>query len=99
MTWNCSVSRVADGLRRKELSTTLRDAISLTATATGKETEGLTSPAGRMDAATAITTKDGIDISYKGRGQKSAQPIAFHRGWPLRSDSRENQTLFFGGAS
>lgn len=48
---------------------------------------------------TTVTTKDGVQISYKDWGPKSAEPIVFRHGWPLSSDSRENQTLFFGGAS
>ena len=46
---------------------------------------------------TTVTTKDGVQIFYKDWGPKSAQPM--HHGWPLSSDDRENQMLFFGGAS
>ena len=48
---------------------------------------------------TTVTSKDGVQIFYKHWGPKSAQPIAFHHAWPLSSDDRENQMLFFGGAS
>jgi non-heme chloroperoxidase len=48
---------------------------------------------------TIVTTKDGVQIFYKVCGPKSAQPIVFHHGRPLSSDDRENQMLFFGGAS
>ena len=30
-----------------------------------------------------ITTKDGTEIFYKDWGDKDAQPIVFHHGWPL----------------
>lgn len=30
-----------------------------------------------------IKTKNGTEIFYKDRGQKDAQPIVFHHGWPL----------------
>ena len=52
-----------------------------------------------MDPMTTVTTKDGVQIFYKDWGPKSAQPIVFHHGWPLSSDDRESQMLFFGGAS
>jgi non-heme chloroperoxidase len=42
-----------------------------------------------------ITTKDGTQIFYKDWGQKDAQPIVFHHGWPLSSDDWEVQMLFF----
>ncbi len=42
-----------------------------------------------------ITTKDGVEIFYKDWGPKSAQPIAFHHGWPLSSDDWDAQMLFF----
>jgi non-heme chloroperoxidase len=42
-----------------------------------------------------ITTKDGVEIFYKDWGPKTAQPIAFHHGWPLSSDDWDAQMLFF----
>lgn len=42
-----------------------------------------------------VKTKDGVDIFYKDWGQKSAQPIMFHHGWPLSSDDWDAQMLFF----
>jgi len=48
---------------------------------------------------TTVTTKDDVQIFYTGQGPKSARPIVFHHGLPLSSDDRENQMLFFGGAS
>jgi non-heme chloroperoxidase len=42
-----------------------------------------------------VTTKDGVEIFYKDWGPKSAQPIAFHHGWPLSSDDWDAQMLFF----
>jgi non-heme chloroperoxidase len=42
-----------------------------------------------------VTTKDGVEIFYKDWGPKSAQPIAFHHGWPLSSDDWDAQILFF----
>ena len=44
-----------------------------------------------------ITTQDGTDIFYKDWGSKSAQAIVFHHGWPLSSDDRDNQLMFFLG--
>jgi non-heme chloroperoxidase len=42
-----------------------------------------------------ITTSDGTEIYYKDWGDKSAQPIVFHHGWPLSADDWDNQMLFF----
>jgi non-heme chloroperoxidase len=42
-----------------------------------------------------VTTSDGVEIFYKDWGSKSAQPIAFHHGWPLSSDDWDAQMLFF----
>eukprot|EP00456_Euglypha_rotunda_P092364 TRINITY_DN97282_c0_g2_i2.p2 TRINITY_DN97282_c0_g2~~TRINITY_DN97282_c0_g2_i2.p2 ORF type:complete len:284 (-),score=94.25 TRINITY_DN97282_c0_g2_i2:10-861(-) len=39
-----------------------------------------------------ITTKDGTRIYYKDWG--SGQPVVFSHGWPLTSDSWENQMMF-----
>jgi non-heme chloroperoxidase len=75
------------------------DAISITPSAAGKETEVLTSSTTRMDPMTTFTTKDDVQIFYKEWGPKSAQLIVFPHGWPLSPDAWENQTLFFGGAS
>jgi len=40
-----------------------------------------------------ITTSDGTEIFYKDWG--SGQPIVFSHGWPLSSDDRDAQMLFF----
>jgi len=42
-----------------------------------------------------VTTKDGVSIYFKDWGDKSAQPIVFHHGWPLSADDWDNQMLFF----
>ena len=42
-----------------------------------------------------ITVKDGTAIFYKDWGDRNAQPIVFHHGWPLSADDWENQMLFF----
>jgi non-heme chloroperoxidase len=42
-----------------------------------------------------IKTADGTEIFYKDWGPQSAQPIAFHHGWPLSSDDWDAQMLFF----
>ncbi|BCT91158.1 non-heme chloroperoxidase [Lysobacter helvus] len=42
-----------------------------------------------------VTTQDGVEIFYKDWGPKTAQPIAFHHGWPLSSDDWDAQLLFF----
>jgi len=42
-----------------------------------------------------VTTTDGVDIFYKDWGNKDAQPIMFHHGWPLSSDDWDAQMLFF----
>ena len=42
-----------------------------------------------------ITTKGGTQIFYKDWGDKAAQPIVFHHGWPLSADDWDPQMLFF----
>ncbi|MBB3148133.1 non-heme chloroperoxidase [Phyllobacterium trifolii] len=42
-----------------------------------------------------ITTRDGTQIFYKDWGDKGAQPIVFHHGWPLSSDDWDTHMLFF----
>jgi non-heme chloroperoxidase len=42
-----------------------------------------------------VTTKDGVQTFFKDCGPKDAQPIVFHHGWPLSSDDRDAQMLFF----
>lgn len=42
-----------------------------------------------------ITTNDGTQIFYKDWGDKQAQPIVFHHGWPLSGDEWDSQMLFF----
>ena len=42
-----------------------------------------------------ITTRDGVEIFYKDWGR--GQPIVFSHGWPLSSDDRDAQMLFFLG--
>ena len=42
-----------------------------------------------------ITTRDGAQIFYKAWGDKNAQAIVFHHGWPLSSDEWDSQMLFF----
>jgi non-heme chloroperoxidase len=44
---------------------------------------------------THIQTRDGTHIFYKDWGQKDAQPIMFHHGWPLSSDDWDAQMMFF----
>jgi non-heme chloroperoxidase len=44
-----------------------------------------------------ITTRDGTEIFYKDWGDKAAQPIVFHHGWPLTADDWDNQMMFFLG--
>ena len=42
-----------------------------------------------------VTTQAGVSIYFKDWGDKSAQPIMFHHGWPLSADDWDNQMLFF----
>lgn len=42
-----------------------------------------------------VTTNDGVDIFYKDWGERDAQPIMFHHGWPLSADDWDAQMLFF----
>ena len=42
-----------------------------------------------------ITTSEGTEIFYKDWGDKDAQPIMFHHGWPLTADDWDNQMMFF----
>ena len=44
---------------------------------------------------TTITTRDGAQIFYKAWGDKNAQPVVFHHGWPLSGDEWDSQLLFF----
>ncbi|CAX26077.1 chloroperoxidase [Methylobacterium sp. Leaf123] len=41
--------------------------------------------------------RDGTTIFYKDWGDRTAQPIVFHHGWPLSADDWDNQMLFFLG--
>lgn len=43
-----------------------------------------------------VTTKDSTQIFYKDWGNSSGQPIVFSHGWPLNSDSWDNQMFFLG---
>lgn len=42
-----------------------------------------------------ITAYDGTNLFYKDWGQKDAQPVMFHHGWPLSADDWDSQMLFF----
>ena len=42
-----------------------------------------------------VTTEDGAEIYFKDWGDKDAQPIMFHHGWPLSSDDWDAQLLYF----
>ncbi|MBX3367065.1 MAG: alpha/beta hydrolase [Phycisphaeraceae bacterium] len=42
-----------------------------------------------------VTTKDGVQISFKDWGPKAAQPLVFHHGWPLTADDWDAQLLYF----
>ncbi len=42
-----------------------------------------------------VTTKDGVQISFKDWGPRTAQPLVFHHGWPLSADDWDTQMLFF----
>ena len=44
-----------------------------------------------------ITTTDGTEIFFKDWGDKGAQPIVFHHGWPLSADDWDNQMMVFLG--
>ncbi|WP_051503894.1 alpha/beta fold hydrolase [Sphingomonas jaspsi] len=44
-----------------------------------------------------ITVRDGTEIYYKDWGDKAAQPIVFHHGWPLSADDWDAQLMFFLG--
>ncbi|MBH3429974.1 alpha/beta fold hydrolase [Pseudomonas alkylphenolica] len=44
-----------------------------------------------------FTTQDGTEIYYKDWGDKEAQPIMFHHGWPLSADDWDSQMMFFLG--
>jgi non-heme chloroperoxidase len=100
MTWNSSISRIANSSRRKLLATTLLYAASMTvrsSAAAGKETSMLSHTAETTDPISFVTTNDGVQIFYRDWGAKSAQPIVFHHGWPLSSDDWEGQMLYFLG--
>jgi non-heme chloroperoxidase len=44
---------------------------------------------------TTITTRDGAQVFYKAWGDKNAQPVVLHHGWPLSGDEWDSQVLFF----
>jgi non-heme chloroperoxidase len=44
-----------------------------------------------------FTTSDGTRLFYKDWGEREAQPIVFHHGWPLSADDWDNQLMFFLG--
>ena len=44
---------------------------------------------------TTIPTRDGAQIFFKAWGDKDAQPVVFHHGWPLSGDEWDSQLLFF----
>lgn len=44
-----------------------------------------------------LTTNDGTGIYLKDWGPRNAQPVVFHHNWPLSSDDRLAQTLYFVG--
>jgi non-heme chloroperoxidase len=44
---------------------------------------------------TTITTRDGAQVFFKAWGDKNAQPVVFHHGWPLSGDEWDSQVLFF----
>jgi len=44
-----------------------------------------------------FTTKAGVELFYKDLGDKNAQALVFHHGWPLSSDEWDSQLLFFLG--
>jgi non-heme chloroperoxidase len=44
---------------------------------------------------TTIITRDGAQVFYKAWGDKNAQPVVFHHGWPLSGDEWDSQVLFF----
>lgn len=43
----------------------------------------------------SVTTSDGVQISFKDWGPRTAQPLVFHHGWPLSADDWDTQLLFF----
>lgn len=44
-----------------------------------------------------FTVRDGTEIFYKDWGDKAAQPLVFHHGWPLSADDWDAQLIFFLG--
>jgi non-heme chloroperoxidase len=42
-----------------------------------------------------VSNKDGVEVYYKDWGDRNAQPIMFHHGWPLCSDDWDTQMLYF----
>src|SRR3546814_18318 len=70
-------------------------ALSLTSGAAAAADCTPTTQKGSVTMSSYITTKDGTEIFYKDWGPKSAQPIVFHRGWPLSADDWDAQMMFF----
>lgn len=49
----------------------------------------------RFSSSDFVTTQDGTQIFFKDWGDRAAQPIVFHHGWPLSSDDWDAQLLYF----
>lgn len=45
-------------------------------------------------AASTITTADGVELHYKDWGPRTGPVVTFSHGWPLNSDSWESQMIF-----
>lgn len=50
---------------------------------------------GLMNGSPYIVTKDGVQLYFKDWGPRDGQPIVFSHGWPLSSDSWDNQMFHF----
>lgn len=42
-----------------------------------------------------LVLNDGTELYYKDWGDRAAQPVVFHHGWPLSADDWDNQMLVF----
>jgi hypothetical protein len=88
MAWKNFIGPLAITSRRSVVASAVMYGLSLTVrftSAAGEETEIPPQAVQSSSPMISIMTKDGVPTFCKDWGPKSAQPIVFHRGWPVSS--------------